>query len=61
MSAILSSSSSSSSSRHQSLPLQYLDLSDCTRISDASLQVIARNAPHLQQLYLRRCVGITGK
>ena len=62
VSAILcSAAASSSSSRHQGLPLLYLDLSDCPRVSDAGLQVIARNAPRLQHLYLRKCVGITGK
>lgn len=41
--------------------LQYLDLADCVKISDPSLAVIAGSAPNLLQLYLRRCVNITGK
>lgn len=45
----------------RTLLLQFLDLSDCTRISDAGLQSIARNTPHLQHLYLRRCLSITGE
>ena len=63
VSAILCSAvaAAATSSRHQGLPLLYLDLSDCPRVSDAGLQVIARNAPRLQHLYLRKCVGITGK
>lgn len=40
--------------------LQFLDLSDCTRLMDAGLRVIAKNSPHIQNLYLRRCVNITG-
>ena len=40
----------------RSLYLRHLDLTDCTRLMDEGLHVIVRNAPHLQQLYLRRCV-----
>lgn len=43
------------------LLLQYLDLTDCLRISDAGLLVIVRNAPHLLHLYLRRCINISGE
>lgn len=43
------------------LALRHLDLSDCARLSDAGLERAARAAPHLQHLYLRRCVGITGR
>eukprot|EP00095_Tigriopus_kingsejongensis_P010595 maker-scaffold818_size92908-snap-gene-0.20 protein:Tk10595 transcript:maker-scaffold818_size92908-snap-gene-0.20-mRNA-1 annotation:"f-box lrr-repeat protein 7-like" len=39
--------------------LHYLDLTDCTRVSDAGLGIILKNAPSLQHLYLRRCVNIT--
>ena len=28
---------------------------------DAGLHLIAKNSPHLRQLYLRRCINITGK
>ena len=45
----------------RSLYLRYLDLTDCTRLMDEGLHVVVRNAPHLQQLYLRRCVNVTGK
>ena len=44
----------------RSLYLRHLDLTDCTRLIDTGLQVVVRNAPHLQQLFLRRCVNITG-
>ncbi len=42
------------------LNLQYLDLTDCVRLMDAGLHLIAKNSPHLRQLYLRRCINITG-
>ena len=45
----------------RSLYLRYLDLTDCTRLMDAGLHIIVKNCPHLQQLFLRRCVNITGK
>ena len=45
----------------RSLYLRYLDLTDCTRLMDAGLHIIVKNSPHLQQLFLRRCVNITGK
>ena len=45
----------------RSLYLRHLDLTDCTRLMDEGLHVIVRNAPHLQQLFLRRCVNVTGK
>ncbi len=41
--------------------LQYLDLADCLRVDDSSLAAIARSAPNLLQLYLRRCSNVTGK
>ena len=44
-----------------SLNLQFLDLTDCVRLMDAGLHLIAKNSPHLRQLYLRRCINITGK
>ena len=44
----------------RSLYLRHLDLTDCTRLMDEGLHVIVRNAPHLQQLFLRRCVNVTG-
>ncbi len=44
----------------RTLFLQFLDLSDCTRLMDAGLQIVAKNSPHLTNLYLRRCVNITG-
>ena len=45
----------------RSLYLRYLDLTDCTRLMDEGLHVVVRNSPHLHQLYLRRCVNVTGK
>ena len=30
-------------------------------VMDAGLHLIAKNSPHLRQLYLRRCINITGK
>ena len=45
----------------RSLYLRHLDLTDCTRLMDEGLHVVVRNAPHLQQLFLRRCVNVTGK
>ena len=30
-------------------------------VIDAGLHLIAKNSPHLRQLYLRRCINITGK
>ena len=44
-----------------SLNLQFLDLTDCVRLMDPGLHLIAKNSPHLRQLYLRRCINITGK
>ncbi|XP_040567089.1 uncharacterized protein [Lepeophtheirus salmonis] len=43
----------------QTLYLRYLDLSDCTRLTDTGLDNVVRNAPHLQFLYLRRCLNLT--
>ena len=43
------------------LNLQFLDLTDCVRLMDGGLHLIAKNSPHLRQLYLRRCINITGK
>ena len=45
----------------RSLNLRHLELTDCTRLMDEGLHVVVRNAPHLQQLFLRRCVNVTGK
>ena len=42
------------------LALRHLDLSDCTRVSDAGLERAARAAPHLANLYLRKCHAVTG-
>ena len=43
------------------LNLQFVDLTDCVRLMDAGLHLIAKNSPHLRQLYLRRCINITGR
>ena len=43
------------------LNLQWVDLSDCGRLNDAGLHLMAKNSPHLKHLYLRRCINITGK
>ena len=43
------------------LNLQFLDLTDCVRLMDGGLHLIAKNSPHLRHLYLRRCINITGK
>ena len=45
----------------RTLYLQHLDLSDCTRLLDAGLRLIVKNSPHIQHLYLRRCVNLTGE
>ena len=43
------------------LNLQMVDLSDCGRLMDAGLHLMAKHSPHLKHLYLRRCINITGK
>lgn len=42
------------------LLLQYLDLTDCTAITDNGLKIIVKNCPQLIFVYLRRCIQITG-
>ena len=53
--------SSSRSSTSNTINLQWVDLSDCGRLMDAGLHLMAKNSPHLRHLYLRRCINITGK
>ena len=40
--------------------LRHLDLSDCG-VTDAGLERAARAAPHLNNVYLRKCPAVTGK
>ncbi|KAG8178888.1 hypothetical protein JTE90_018577 [Oedothorax gibbosus] len=40
-------------------PLRHLDLTDCSRLDDCSLELICRSCPQLTHLYLRRCVLLT--
>eukprot|EP00094_Tigriopus_californicus_P014241 TCALIF_13794-PA protein Name:"Similar to FBXL7 F-box/LRR-repeat protein 7 (Homo sapiens)" AED:0.21 eAED:0.21 QI:0/1/0.33/1/0.5/0.66/3/73/526 len=39
--------------------LQYLDLTDCPRITDLGLGIILKVTPNLQHLYLRRCLNFS--
>lgn len=39
--------------------LKVLDLSFCTRVTDASLVCISQNLPNLESLDIRRCRGVT--
>ena len=43
------------------LPLQFLDMSDCSRLDDTSLRLVVESCPQLQFLYLRRCTQISGQ
>lgn len=56
----LSSCSVVPSSASRMIFLQYLDLSDCPRIVDAGLRMIVKNSPHLRNIFLRRCLNLTG-
>ena len=51
---------SQSGGERRTLPLQYLDMSDCADVDDTSLRLIVENCPQLQYLYLRRCYRVTG-
>ena len=42
------------------LSVTYLDLSDCSNVTDKSLEHTAINCSNLSHLYLRRCTKITG-
>merc|ERR1711963_925592 len=41
------------------LSVTYLDLSDCSNVTDQSLEHTAINCSNLSHLYLRRCTKIT--
>ena len=43
-----------------SLPLQYLDLSDCNAVDDTSVRLAVENCTQLQYLFIRRCTALTG-
>lgn len=50
---------SQSGAERRTLPLQYLDMSDCADVDDTSLRLIVENCPQLQYLFLRRCHKVT--
>lgn len=42
-------------------PIEYIDLTDCSAVTDAGLCALLHTCPSLQYLYLRRCTLVTGK
>ncbi|OWR41486.1 F-box/LRR-repeat protein 7 [Danaus plexippus] len=40
-------------------PIEYIDLTDCTAVTDAGLCALLHTCPSLQYLYLRRCTLVT--
>ncbi|KAI5645830.1 f-box domain-containing protein [Phthorimaea operculella] len=40
-------------------PVEYIDLTDCSSVTDAGLCALLHTCPSLQYLYLRRCILVT--